>query len=96
VCQGKRYPVYSTQWHPEKNLFEWDLSLGPDAIPHGADATAVSQSLADFFISEARKSAHTFASTEAEDAALIYNDTPIKDPDGYFEQVYLWNRTKAV
>ena len=29
---------------------------------------------------------------EAEQAALIYNDEPVRDPNGYYSQVYLWQR----
>jgi len=92
TVEGKKYPVYATQWHPEKNVFEWGGvgKLGEKAIPHGADATAVSQYLADFFISEARKSPNRFATTAAEKKSLIYNYSPQADPSGYFEQVYIW------
>merc|ERR1711865_334472 len=38
-----------------------------------------------------RKSGHRFPTPAAEDAALIYNDQPVKGPNGYFEQVYLWD-----
>ena len=71
-------------------MFEWGTALGPNAIPHGRDATRISQFVADFFIDEARKSGRKFSTAQAEDAALIYNDTPVKDPNGYFEQIYMW------
>jgi hypothetical protein len=50
-----QYPVYATQWHPEKNAFEWPTFLH---IPHSPDAIEVSQEVANFFISEARRNTH--------------------------------------
>lgn len=87
-------PFTGTQWHPEKSQFEWGSigSLGEKAIPHSADAIAVSQYLANDFVARARLSSHRFQSTSAEKAALIYNDVAHlqDDPAGYFEQIYLW------
>ncbi len=50
-----QYPVYATQWHPEKNAFEWASFL---RIPHSPDAIEVTQEFANFFVSGARKSSH--------------------------------------
>jgi len=93
TMEAKNYPFAATQWHPEKNNFEWGGigKLGTKAIPHGPEATAVSQYMANFVVGEARKSGHRFPTPAAEDAALIYNDQPVKGPNGYFEQVYLWD-----
>jgi gamma-glutamyl hydrolase len=44
------------QFHPEKPLAEWDPAL---AIPHDAQAVLLSQSLANFFVAEARRSTRT-------------------------------------
>ena len=93
MVEGKRYPVYGTQFHPEKNNFEWGVINGhPNAIPHGADATAVSQYMANFVVGEARRSPHRFASSEEEAAALIWNYPAVADPNGYYSQVYLFQR----
>lgn len=46
-------PLYGAQFHPEKPAAEWDPAL---AIPHSAEAVAVGQGLANFFVAEARKS----------------------------------------
>ena len=95
TIEAKRYPFFGTQWHPEKNNFEWGLKLGPAAIPHGRDATAVSQYAADFFVQAARSSTHVFATPAAEAAALIYNYAAVPDPSGYFSQVYIFERSGA-
>jgi len=93
--EAKAYPIGGVQWHPEKNNFEWGTSLGPNAIPHGADATAVSQYMANHVVSQARKSAHAFPSRDKEAAALIYNYAAVPDPNGYFSQVYLFSRSPS-
>lgn len=84
------YPFAATQWHPEKNNFEWTTKLGRRAIPHSADAVLVSQYMANFVVNEARKSTHQFHTEEEEAAALIYNFPAVKDPAGYFVQIYVW------
>jgi hypothetical protein len=48
--------------------------------------------MANQFIEEARKSMHKFKSAKEEAKALIYNDSPVPDPNHYFEQVYIWVR----
>ncbi|CAH3137898.1 unnamed protein product [Pocillopora meandrina] len=83
------YPFYGTQWHPEKNSFEWTLH---EAINHSEEAVAVTQYVADFFVNQARLSGHRFPSKEEEDAALIYHDNPIycKPELTHFEQCYIF------
>lgn len=48
---GLRYPIYGSQWHPEKNLFEWSYEEGMD---HSAVGIAPIQYIADFFVNEVR------------------------------------------
>lgn len=88
---AKQYPVFATQWHPEKNAFEWGL----DGIPHSAEAVAVTQASSNHFVSEARKcGSHSPSSNEELDDFLIYNYTPIfsgKDGQGFFDQSYVFN-----
>lgn len=66
------FPIYATQWHPEKNAFEWNRPY----IPHSPRAVETGFFTALFFISEARKSLHSFPSVEEEQKALIYNYYP--------------------
>eukprot|EP00882_Tetradesmus_deserticola_P012072 GHRQ01012787.1.p1 GENE.GHRQ01012787.1~~GHRQ01012787.1.p1 ORF type:complete len:335 (+),score=143.27 GHRQ01012787.1:127-1131(+) len=60
TMEARRYPITATQWHPEKNAFEWVTSLH---IPHSTDAIEVTQEVANFFVSEARKNTHAAVST---------------------------------
>ncbi|CAG5896100.1 unnamed protein product [Menidia menidia] len=81
------YPIYGTQWHPEKNAFEWTRPY----IPHSPAAVKATFYMAEFFVSEARKSFHRFESVEEENKALIYNHSPVyTGTKGAFEQIYLF------
>ncbi|OAD55275.1 Chitobiosyldiphosphodolichol beta-mannosyltransferase [Eufriesea mexicana] len=64
------YPFYGVQFHPEKNLYEWILGR---KIPHGTNAIKTAQYFANFFVNEARKNNHEFASKDEEALSLIYN-----------------------
>ena len=46
---GKKYPIYGTQWHPEKLQFEWEPK---EAISHSPDAILVGQYMANFFVKQ--------------------------------------------
>lgn len=72
TIEGKTLPFYGTQWHPEKNPFEWTTK---EQLPHSAIAVEAAQYLANFFVNEARKSSHVFNEAELE-KIIIYNYTP--------------------
>ncbi|XP_062169098.1 gamma-glutamyl hydrolase 2-like [Alnus glutinosa] len=81
------YPVTAFQWHPEKNAFEWGLSM----IPHSEDAVQVTQHVANFLVSEARKSLNRPPAGRVLDN-LIYNYSPTycgKAGKGY-DEVYIF------
>lgn len=87
TVQAHHYPITGFQWHPEKNAFEWGFSM----IPHSEDAIQVTQYVANFFISEARKSPNRPPAQEVLDN-LIYNYSPTycgKGGRGY-DEVYIF------
>ncbi|GBP76788.1 Gamma-glutamyl hydrolase [Eumeta japonica] len=65
-----RYPFYGVQFHPEKNSFEWKASK---AHAHSMNAVRSNRYFMDFFVSECRKSEHSFASASEENQYVIYN-----------------------
>nr|XP_046146876.1 gamma-glutamyl hydrolase-like [Oncorhynchus gorbuscha] len=67
------FPIYGTQWHPEKNAFEWTRPY----IPHSPSAVKTTFFLADFVVNEARKNFHKFEDEEVKKRALIYNYNPV-------------------
>ncbi|XP_003699900.1 gamma-glutamyl hydrolase-like [Megachile rotundata] len=85
------FPFYGLQFHPEKNLYEW---VTGKRIPHGDHPTQSSRYFAEFFVNEARKSAHRFANKEREQSLLIYNYEPTyTGRNSSFEQIYLFALT---
>lgn len=67
--EAYKYPIYGVQWHPEKPPYEWKNLRGISRAP---DAVKTAFYLADFFVSEARKSKHHFKSQSTEAKSLIY------------------------
>lgn len=83
------YPFYGTQWHPEKNSFEW---TSREAINHSKEAVLVTQYMANFFVNQARLSGHHFPNKQEEEDALIYKYSPVYcDPEiTDYEQCYVF------
>ncbi|XP_061362371.1 gamma-glutamyl hydrolase 2-like [Gastrolobium bilobum] len=87
TVRSRNYPVTGFQWHPEKNAFEW----GSSRIPHTEDAIQITQYVANFLVSEARKSLNRPDAQELRDS-LIYNYIPTyggKAGKGY-DEVYIF------
>ncbi|XP_077291262.1 gamma-glutamyl hydrolase A-like [Arctopsyche grandis] len=89
AIESKKYPFYGVQFHPEKVMFEWQPNKN---IPRGNDAILGNRYFGDFFVSEARKSNHKFASTKDEQNYLIYKyKTEYTDLKGIaYEQCYFF------
>ncbi|XP_061121988.1 gamma-glutamyl hydrolase [Syngnathus typhle] len=79
------YPIYGTQWHPEKNAFEWRKPY----VAHTPLGVRLTFYMAEFFVGEARKNLHRFATKDEESQALIYNFSPVRaSAESVFEQIY--------
>ncbi|TSL34540.1 Gamma-glutamyl hydrolase [Bagarius yarrelli] len=88
TVEAYNIPIYGTQWHPEKNAFEWSHAY----IPHSSAAIKTTFYMAQFFVNEARKSLHKFSSQEEEQNALIYNYQPTyTGAKSSFEQMYFFD-----
>ena len=85
TMEGTKYPFYSTQWHPEKNSFEWSTALN---IPHYPMSVKVTQYMSNFFVNQTRYSRHKFKSSREEQAQLIYNY-----PTLYTGNISNWEQT---
>eukprot|EP00003_Mantamonas_plastica_P024915 TRINITY_DN4762_c0_g1_i1.p1 TRINITY_DN4762_c0_g1~~TRINITY_DN4762_c0_g1_i1.p1 ORF type:complete len:378 (+),score=134.15 TRINITY_DN4762_c0_g1_i1:129-1136(+) len=90
--EGKEFPIYGTQWHPEKPLFEWNPN---EVINHSFDSVVANRFTNTFFVNEARKNTHHFANKQEEYDALIYNYNPVytEKLDPSFEQSYFFKNT---
>jgi len=87
IIEAKQYPIFATQFHPEKNIYEWDPTVPQ---PHDFYSVKVSTYLADFFVSEARRNNQTFMSEQELQPWLIYNWWPLFT-NNYFTQTYEFN-----
>lgn len=85
TMEGKDVPIYGTQWHPEKNSFNWNPNY---IINHSPEAVRVGQYMANFFVGEARKNSHRFPSIHEEETNMIQNFKHHFFIDGTFYDFY--------
>ena len=92
---GIKYPFYATQWHPEKNIFEWTRK---ESINHSPNAIAIAQFMSTFFVNEARKNRFKFPSETEELANIMFRFSPVYSGGrSLFEQVYVFgNKTERL
>eukprot|EP00092_Neocalanus_flemingeri_P026722 GFUD01028972.1.p1 GENE.GFUD01028972.1~~GFUD01028972.1.p1 ORF type:complete len:425 (-),score=119.57 GFUD01028972.1:266-1441(-) len=92
TIEAKNYPFVGSQFHPEKNIFEW--SEREPRIPHSRHAVHVSLYFATHFVNLARQSSHTFPDRDTEEQFLSYRYQPQfvgrEDVDWTFEEAYLF------
>ncbi|XP_063062661.1 gamma-glutamyl hydrolase-like isoform X1 [Engraulis encrasicolus] len=87
TMEAYSYPVYATQWHPEKNAFEWSKPY----YTHTPSAIQTTFYMANFFVNEAKKNFHSFASLDEEERHLIYNYNPVfPGVASTFQQIYFF------
>jgi len=93
TIEAKNYPFIGTQFHPEKNIFEW-AEESVDNIPHSKDAVAVSLYYSTYFVNLARQSHHSFPDRATEESHLVYNYHPMytgrMQLDWTFQLAYLF------
>jgi gamma-glutamyl hydrolase len=85
-AEGREYPIYINQYHPEKPAFEWKKSVN---APHKAESIEVGQFMINHFVNEARNNNRKFVSDKVLENSLIYNWVPLRKTKS-FEQVYLF------
>lgn len=92
IMEARNYPIWASQFHPEKNAYEWTRKYSN--IPHFPAAIKSAAFFADFFVQQARRSSHHFESRELEEEHLIYSHTPFytgkKDIDYSMQQCYFF------
>ena len=74
LVEHKSLPIYASQFHPEKNGFEWTPY---EDIPHSKNAVLFMQYLANFFLDEARKNKNRFLEPVEFYKMSINNFTPV-------------------
>jgi gamma-glutamyl hydrolase len=98
TMEGKELPFYATQWHPERNQFDWGPKEGLNKSPEALHAM---QDLANFYVSETRKNFHSFPTPAEEEDNLIFKWSPTyTGNDGVYpeEETYffpLWTESEG-
>lgn len=91
AAEGRDYPFFAVQFHPEKAPYEWTTAPGHNEIPHTRDAVRLSAFMADVFVGKARRSRHRFANATEEASSLIYNFPALyTGSNSPLEQVYVF------
>lgn len=98
TIEHRRVPIYATQWHPEKALFEFVVGQHVGNIAHDESAVLVAQYMANFLINEARRNKHRFPDKKQELDSLIYNYQANlrytgKKGDSSFEEIYVFSNS---
>lgn len=94
TMEHHKYPFYGVQWHPEKNLFEWDMNddgTPHEVIEHSYEAVLASQYPANLFLNEARKNNQKFVDPVFEKSKLIYNYNSTISSMGFIQSYYFDN-----
>ncbi|GIQ86499.1 peptidase C26, gamma-glutamyl hydrolase [Kipferlia bialata] len=88
--EHKTKPIFATQYHPEKSIYEWSTDV---AINHSHAAVQAMQSLAMAFVDECRKYTHVFQDQAWLDDNLIYGYSPEYTGlnGSHFEQQYYFS-----
>ena len=93
MIEAHEYPIWATQFHPEKNPYEWTRKY--DNIPHSKEAMDVAAFFARYFVERTRGNQRHFESQEIEEDHLIYNFSPKytgkkQGIDFLMEQIYVF------
>eukprot|EP00461_Guttulinopsis_vulgaris_P001884 UN01885 len=89
--QHKKYPIFGTQWHPEKTNFEFgvdDEGKPHSTTMHTLESIIVSQYCSNLFVHECRKNTNRFANWKEEQARLMYNYPKFRADTGSFSEKY--------
>ncbi|XP_057291728.1 gamma-glutamyl hydrolase-like [Hydractinia symbiolongicarpus] len=90
VIEGKKYPFYGIQFHPEKTMFEWATAI---SIPHSPQAIRLGQFIANSFMDKVRLNKRHFSNSSMEREYVIekYDLMRIDDIDGHapFQEIYI-------
>ncbi|XP_066952437.1 gamma-glutamyl hydrolase-like isoform X2 [Macrobrachium rosenbergii] len=73
LFEHNHLPIFGSQFHPEKNPYEWASDEAHSAIPHDPFSVGVAHYFSNFFVNQARYNKQGFATDEEEQAALLYN-----------------------
>jgi len=97
IVEHKYRPIFGTQFHPEKVMFEWN-ELFNDYLPRSYEAMVANAYFAQFFVDEVRKGAGHVSSADRKwvDENVIYNYNPkylgsVGENVTEYEQMYVFD-----
>lgn len=64
-----KFPIFGSQWHPEKPIYEW---WARESMNHAPESIRANNEMARVFVEHARQNSRKFASEEEEASRLIY------------------------
>ena len=71
------YPITGTQWHPERNQFEWRVNNDD----HSSDGIVAMQYMANFFVNDARRNIQQFNDIPLFIKLSVYSYPWVNAPD---------------
>jgi len=74
LVEHKKHPIYASQFHPEKNGFEWSVYV---EVPHTHNAIFFMQYLANFLVGEAAQNENEFGDAKEWYSTNINNFSPV-------------------
>jgi len=91
MLEARNLPIYATQFHPEKSLFEW---WGPSHIPHEPAAISLAAYFANFFVDKARCNSNRFKGGFKKACESVIQkscDRHLVHPEEHLAEVYEWD-----
>jgi len=89
VIEGIHMPVYATQFHYEKNTYEWDKY---DDMPQNRTyAVKVQQQITNVFVNQTRKCNHTMTMTMLQNLSMLNYNAFHFGVSPEYERVYLFS-----
>lgn len=86
--QAREYPIFATQFHPERPAFSFSDAPDDEGLVHTRAAVQANNELAQVFVDVARRSSRSFGSFAAALPHLLYHLVP--HYQGQSEQIYLY------
>lgn len=95
TMEGRDYPFYLFQWHPEKSPYEWNEKYDVD---HSPFAMLIASYCASFFVDEARNSDQHFADPIEENRHMIAHSTILETTlvpvATDYSEIYFWGEKR--
>ncbi len=91
TVESKDYPIFATQYHPEKNSYEWRIPA-----KRTYNSISASQKFINTFIALCKKNKNVMLEDERK-KKIIYNYNPIfPDMQISFAQIYVFSEDKEI